>query len=118
LDFSDLFSDGFAFDFVRGDIGIDQGVASTNNLQMKGVVAGALIEGSADLVRETQKLKVVEVPEINAGTASLYVATINPLIGLTTYLAQMILSKPLVRAGTNEFLVDGTWTNPRVTKVD
>jgi uncharacterized protein YhdP len=118
LDFSDLFSDGFAFDFVRGDIGIDQGVASTNNLQMKGVVAGALIEGSADLVRETQKLKVVVVPEINAGTASLYVATINPLIGLTTYLAQMILSKPLVRAGTNEFLVDGTWTNPRVTKVD
>jgi uncharacterized protein YhdP len=118
LDFSDLFSDGFAFDFVRGDIGIDQGVASTNNLQMKGVAAGALIEGSADLVRETQKLKVVVVPEINAGTASLYVATINPLIGLTTYLAQMILSKPLVRAGTNEFLVDGTWTNPRVTKVD
>jgi uncharacterized protein (TIGR02099 family) len=118
LDFSDLFSDGFAFDFVRGDIAIDQGVASTNNLQMKGVAAGALIEGSADLVRETQKLKVVVVPEINAGTASLYVATINPLIGLTSYLAQMILSRPLVRAGTNEFLVDGTWTNPRVTKVD
>jgi uncharacterized protein (TIGR02099 family) len=118
LDFSDIFSDGFAFDFVRGDIGIDQGVASTNNLQMKGVVAGALIEGSADLVRETQKLKVVVVPEINAGTASLYVATINPLIGLTTYLAQMVLSKPLVRAGTSEFFVDGTWSNPRVTKVD
>ena len=118
LDFSDLFSDGFAFDFVRGDVRIEQGIASTNNLQMKGVVAGALIEGSADLVRETQKLKVVVVPEINAGTASLYVATINPLIGLTTYLAQMVLSKPLVRAGTSEFLVDGTWTNPRVTKVD
>jgi uncharacterized protein YhdP len=118
LDFSDLFSDGFAFDFVRGDVRIEQGIASTNNLQMKGVVAGALIEGSADLVRETQKLKVVVVPEINAGTASLYVATINPLIGLTTYLAQMILSKPLVRAGTSEFFVDGTWADPRVTKVD
>ena len=118
LDFSDLFSDGFAFDFVRGDVRIEQGVASTNNLQMKGVVAGALIEGSADLVRETQKLKVVVVPEINAGTASLYVATINPLVGLTSYLAQMILSKPLVRAGTTEFHVDGTWADPRVTKVD
>jgi uncharacterized protein YhdP len=118
LDFSDLFSDGFAFDFVRGDVRIEQGVASTNNLQMKGVVAGALIEGSADLVQETQKLKVVVVPEINAGTASLYMATINPLVGLTTYLAQMVLSKPLVRAGTREFFVDGTWTHPRVTKVD
>jgi uncharacterized protein (TIGR02099 family) len=118
LDFSDLFSDGFAFDFVRGDVRIEQGTASTNNLQMKGVVAGALIEGSADLVHETQKLKVVVVPEINAGTASLYMATINPVVGLTTYLAQLILSKPLVRAGTSEFFIDGTWTNPRVTKVD
>ncbi len=118
LDFSDLFSDGFAFDYVRGDVRIEQGVASTNNLQMKGVVAGALIEGSADLVRETQNLKVVVVPEINAGTASLYMATINPLVGLTSYLAQLILSRPLVRAGTSEFLVDGTWANPRVTKVD
>jgi len=118
LDFSDLFSDGFAFDYVRGDVRIEQGVASTNNLQMKGVVAGALIEGSADLVHETQKLKVVVVPEINAGTASLYMATINPLVGLTSYLAQMVLSKPLVRAGTSEFFVDGTWANPRVTKVD
>ncbi len=118
LDFNDIFSEGFAFDFVRGDIRIEQGVAFTNNLQMKGVVAGALIEGSADIAHETQDLKVVVVPEINAGTASLYVATINPLIGLTSYLAQMVLSKPLVRAGTTEFRVDGTWANPRVTKVE
>ena len=118
LDFSDLFSDGFAFDFVRGDVRIEQGIALTNNLQMKGVVAGALIEGRADLVRETQDLKVVVVPEINAGTASLYMATINPLVGLTSYLAQMVLSKPLVRAGTTEFHVDGTWADPRVIKVD
>ncbi len=118
LDFNDIFSDGFAFDFVRGDVRIEQGVAFTNNLQMKGVVAGALIEGTADLAHETQDLKVVVVPEINAGTASLYVATINPLVGLTSYLAQMVLSKPLVRAGTTEFHVDGTWANPRVTKVE
>ncbi len=118
LDFSDIFSEGFAFDFVRGDVRIDQGVAFTNNLQMKGVVAGALIEGRADLARETQDLKVVVVPEINAGTYSLYMATINPLVGLTSYLAQLVLAKPLVRANTSEFHVDGTWVNPRVTKVE
>jgi len=118
LDFSDIFSEGFAFDFVRGDVSIHQGIASTNNLQMKGVSAGALMEGSADLERETQNLKVIVVPEINAGTASLYVAAINPLVGLTSYLAQLVLSKPLVRAGTTEYRVDGTWADPRVTKVD
>ena len=118
LDFDDLFSDGFAFDFVRGDVRIERGIAYTNNLQMKGVVAGALIEGNVDLANETQDLKVVVVPEINTGTASLYMATINPLIGLTSYLAQAVLSKPLIKAGTMEFHVDGSWTNPRVVKVE
>ena len=39
LDFRDVFSEGFSFDFVRGDVNIEQGIASTNNLQMKGVNA-------------------------------------------------------------------------------
>jgi uncharacterized protein YhdP len=34
LDFSDVFGEGFAFDFVRGDVRIEQGVATTNNFQM------------------------------------------------------------------------------------
>jgi uncharacterized protein (TIGR02099 family) len=118
LDFNDVFSEGFAFDFFRGDVRIDQGIAFTNNLQMKGVAAGALIEGRADLARETQDLKVVVVPDINAGAASLYMATINPLVGLTSYLAQLVLSRPLVRAGTTEFRIDGTWSQPRVTEVN
>jgi uncharacterized protein (TIGR02099 family) len=118
LDFSDVFGEGFAFDFVRGDVRIEQGVATTNNFQMKGVSAGAAIEGSADIAKETQNLKVVVVPEINTSAATLYMAAINPLVGLTTYLSQLILSKPLTKAGTSIFLIDGSWSNPRVTKTE
>jgi len=117
LDFRDVFSEGFAFDFVRGDIAIQQGIASTNNLQMKGVNAAVLMDGRADIARETQDLKVVVVPEINAGTASLVASVINPAVGLGTILAQLFLREPLVRATTQEFLIDGTWADPRVTKV-
>jgi uncharacterized protein YhdP len=85
---------------------------------MKGVAVGALIEGRADLARETQDLKVVVVPDINAGAASLYMATINPLVGLTSYLAQLVLSRPLGKAATTEFRIDGTWSQPRVTEVN
>lgn len=117
LDFRDVFSQGFAFDFVRGDITIQSGVAATNNLQMKGVNAAVLMEGKADLARETQDLRVVVVPEINAGTASLVAAAINPAIGLGTFLAQVFLREPLARAATQQFQIDGTWTDPRVTKL-
>jgi uncharacterized protein YhdP len=118
LDFRDVFSQGFAFDFVRGDITIEQGIAATNNLQMKGVNAAVLMEGRADIARETQDLKVVVVPEINAGTASLVAGVINPAIGLGTFLAQMFLRQPLMRAATQEFHIDGTWTDPRITRID
>ena len=118
LDFRDVFSEGFAFDFVRGDIAISQGVASTNNLQMKGVNAAVLMEGSADIAKETQDLKVVVVPEINAGTASLIATVINPAIGLGTFLAQYFLRRPLMEAATQQFHIDGSWADPKITKVE
>ncbi|HWP12218.1 MAG TPA: AsmA-like C-terminal region-containing protein, partial [Ramlibacter sp.] len=118
LDFRDVFSEGFAFDFLRGDVTIQQGIAATNNLQMKGVNAAVLMEGKADIARETQDIKVVVVPEINAGTASLVATVINPAIGLGTFLAQMFLRQPLMRAATQEFHIDGTWADPRITRID
>jgi uncharacterized protein (TIGR02099 family) len=117
LDFRDVFSEGFAFDFLRGDIKIDQGMAFTNNLQMKGINAAVLMEGSADIARETQDIKAVVIPEINAGTAALLATVINPAVGLGTFLAQMFLRRPLIESATQEFHIDGSWADPQITKV-
>ena len=76
-----------------------------------------LLEGKADIARETLDLRVVVVPEINAGTASLVAAAINPAIGLGTFLAQVFLREPLARAATQQFQIDGTWADPKVTKL-
>ncbi|WP_409970287.1 YhdP family protein [Piscinibacter sp.] len=118
LDFRDVFQEGFAFDNFSGDVTIAQGVAHTNNLRMRGVQAAVLMEGSADIAHETQDLRVVVVPEINAGTASLAYAVINPAVGLGTFLAQMFLRKPLTQAGTREFHVTGPWADPKIDRVE
>ena len=118
LDFRDVFTEGFAFDFVRGDVQVEQGMASTNNLQMKGVNAAVLMSGQADLARETQDLRVVVVPEINAGTASLIATVINPAVGLGTFLAQVLLRKPAIAAATQEFRITGSWADPQMNKVE
>ena len=77
------------------------------------------MEGSADLARETQQLKVLILPQLNAGGASLVAGiAINPVIGLTSYLAQWLLSSPLSRAAVQEFTIDGSWSEPRVTRSD
>lgn len=118
LDFRDVFSDGFAFDFVRGDVHIEQGMAATNNLQMKGVNAAVLMEGKADIAKETQDIKVVVVPEINAGTASLIATWINPAVGLGSFLAQLFLRRPLIESATQEFQISGSWADPKITRPD
>ena len=118
LDFRDVFSDGFSFDFVRGDIRIEQGIAHTSNLEMKGVNAKVQMQGQADLDKETQSLSLVVVPEINVASASLLYSAINPAVGLGTFLANLALRGPLVNSNTQEFHIDGSWLNPQVTPVE
>ena len=119
LDFRDVFAQGFAFDSVRGDVTIVHGMANTRNLQIKGVNALVQLDGSADIARETQKLRVQILPNVDAGTASLVAGlAVNPAVGLTAFIAQWLLQNPLSRASTQEFLIDGSWADPRVTRVE
>ena len=118
LDFRDVFSEGFSFDSVRGDVAIEQGIARSNNLQMKGVNAAVMMEGRADLALETQTIRAVVVPELNAGTASLIATVINPAVGLGTFLAQLFLRRPLMEAATQTFQIEGSWADPIVRRVE
>lgn len=119
LDFRDVFSEGFAFDSITGAMAIAQGTAITDNLKMRGVAATVVMSGSADIERETQNLHVAVIPEINVGAASVvYALAVNPVIGVGSFLAQLFLRDPLMRAFTFEYRITGPWTAPLVVKVD
>ena len=118
LDFRDLFSEGFAFDNVTGDVLVERGLATTKDFRMRSATAVVLMSGRTDLKSETQDLDVIIVPDLNAGTASLAYAAINPVIGIGTFLAQLFLRSPLTEAGTREVHVTGTWADPKVDEVE
>lgn len=119
LDFRDVFAEGFSYDVIRGDVSIERGIASTLNLEMKGVNALVKMEGTSDIAKETQNLRVLILPEIEAGTASLLAGiAVNPVVGLSTFLAQWFLHNPLSKAAAQSFQVDGTWSHPKVTKIE
>jgi len=118
LDFRDVFSAGFAFDGLTMSAAMDKGVLSTTDLKMHGVDATVLMEGSADIVNETQDLHVVVVPKLDAGAASVVTILVNPAIGIGSFLAQLFLREPLSRALTDEMQITGPWKDPKVTKID
>ena len=119
LDFHDVFSEGLAFDAISANAAINRGIVKTDNLKMHGMAATVLMDGTADIANESTNLHVVVMPEVNFGTAPLvYALAVNPVIGLGSYLAQLFLAQPMMRALTYEMQVSGPWKAPVITKLD
>jgi len=119
LDFADVFSEGLQFDGITANATINRGVVKTDNLKMHGVQATVLMDGTADIVNESTNLRVVVIPQVNLGTAPLvYALAVNPLIGLGSYLAQLFLSAPVMKALTYQMQVTGPWKAPVITKLE
>lgn len=118
LDFRDVFSEGFAYERIRGDLQFLNGRVNTQNLRIVGVQASVLLEGTADIRTETQDLRVLVLPEVNAGLYSLgYAALVNPAIGLGAFVAQYILRNPVRELLSYEYRVTGPWADPVVESV-
>ncbi len=118
LDFKDVFSEGFSFDQITAEAHIEKGIAKTDNFKMRGIAATVLLNGAVNLVSEVQDLHVVVIPEVNAGGASVvYGLAVNPVIGVGTFLAQLFLRAPLMKAFTFEYHIAGSWKEPDVVKL-
>ncbi|WP_342114097.1 YhdP family protein [Pseudoduganella sp. OTU4001] len=119
LDFNDVFSEGLQFDGITANATINRGIAKTENLKMHGVQATVLMDGTADIANESTNLHVVVIPQVNLGTAPLvYALAVNPVIGLGSYLAQLFLSAPVMKALTYQMQVTGPWKAPVITKLE
>ena len=122
LDYSDVFSEGLAFDEITGNVRIADGIISTSDLRLVGPAAKVDISGDADLAKETQRLNVRVQPalssSVSAGAALLFLA--NPLVGAAigagSLFAQAILQDPVEKMFRYEYTVTGGWSDPVVTK--
>ena len=118
LDFRDVFEEGFNFDSFNGDVQIQQGVARTDNLRVRGAQAVVLLAGQADIARETQDLQVLALPELNTASASLAYAAVNPAVALGAFIGQWLLGEPLRQASAREFRITGSWDAPKVDRIE
>ncbi|MSQ49521.1 MAG: TIGR02099 family protein [Betaproteobacteria bacterium] len=116
LDFRDVFSKGFQFDRIASSMAIERGVMAVKEFHMRGSAAEVNMTGQIDLSLETQNLNVKIVPQLG-DTASTVVGLMNPVVGLATLIAGRIFKNPLGKLFAYDYTITGTWTDPKVEKV-
>jgi uncharacterized protein YhdP len=111
-----VFSEGFAFDQITGNVDIARGVMTTKDLKIDGPSAKVQISGTTNLVNETQDLRVKVLPTVGEGVSLLGAFLINPIVGITSLVAQKVFKDPLSQFLAYEYAVTGSWGDPKVEK--
>ena len=117
LDFRDIFSEGFAFDRIDGDLNVHAGIMRTEDLEVRGPAARVYMNGEVDLARETQNLKVRVQPSLSDTVAIGAMLAANPVAGAVAWAAQKLLSDPIDQLFAYDYVVTGDWREPKVDKL-
>ena len=113
LDFRDVFSEGFAFEKIDGDIKINNGIMHTDNFEIVGTAANVKMSGEVSLPSEQTKLKLIVVPSLGEGVALGVGVLLGPVGGLGALAVQKLLQGAL----SYEYAVTGSWDNPHVDRI-
>jgi len=117
FDFRDVFSAGFAFDRIEGDVKVARGVLLTDGFEISGPSAFVSMTGEVSLPLETESLTLHIVPEVGEGLALAATIIGTPVLGLSTLLVTKLLKNPLGKVVAYEYQVTGSWDNPQVTRL-
>jgi len=108
LDFRDILNEGFGFEDITGNVKIDRGVATTNDLRIRGSAAKLAMSGEVDLAAETQKLNVKVIPSLGL---------VTPVVGIASMIVNQELKDLFDQVVSREYNVTGTWADPLITEV-
>ena len=113
-----IVTQGTPFDRITAKGSINNGMALIQDLTMKGPQGNVRLTGQANLIDETQDMRVTVVPNLNAGSASLAYTFINPIIGLSTLVGQYLISDEVSKLFQLDYLIQGTWATPQIIALD
>ncbi|MHB8847851.1 MAG: YhdP family phospholipid transporter, partial [Burkholderiales bacterium] len=116
LDFSDIFSEGFAFEDISATMQLNRGIIYSKDFLMNGPAASVRMNGTIDMNAQTQQLHASISPKLN-GTVALASSLLGgPVVALGVYAAQELLKNPFGNAVSFDYTITGPWADPVVKK--
>ncbi|WP_275075777.1 AsmA2 domain-containing protein YhdP [Providencia rettgeri] len=117
FDFRDTFNNDFDFDSIKGDATLHNGVMTSKNTVVDGLVADIALNGEVDLVKRQINLEAVITPEISAtvGVATAFV--VNPFAGAAVFAATKVLGPLWSKVSVIRYRVTGSLDEPKIDEV-
>ncbi|UTV28036.1 YhdP family protein [Photobacterium atrarenae] len=116
LDFSGVFDDGLAFNYIRGSGTLENGRFETDDIQMQALAGDMYITGSANLVSETVDAKVQFFPDFTSGIPVLTAFAVAPQTAILVFAISTALSPVLDVFTQVNYEVKGPIEAPVVTE--
>ncbi|MGR5240906.1 YhdP family protein [Photobacterium damselae] len=116
LDFSGIFENGLAFDYIKGSGDIKNGIFTTKDLTMKALAGDMTIKGQANLVKETVDANVKFIPDFTSGIPVLTAFAVAPQTALYVFAISTALSPVLDVFTQVNYYVHGKIDDPVVTE--
>ncbi len=115
FDFSNLTSQDFDFDTLKGTFTLDNGNAYTQDLEINGPLAHVTIKGRVGLAAQNYDLQVKVKPNVTSGIPVI-IAIVNPIAGAVAWAANKILSPAVSTITADTYRMTGSWSKPVVVK--
>lgn len=116
LDFSDLFSKGFSYDRLDGNLQASAGVFTTREpITVSGPSSNLELNGKLDMARDEIDAKLLVTLPIsnNLPLAALIVGA--PAIGGALFIADKLLGDRVARFASVQYDVKGPWQSPKIS---
>ncbi len=117
LDFSDLLGQGMTFSSIRGDLTIDQGTLSTQNLLMDSPSAGVLVSGETGLADRSYNQLVSVVPNVSDTIPVAGGLAWGPQVAAVLLLVHRLFRSEIDKAAMFQYKVTGSWDAPVVVRL-
>ena len=118
LDFRDTFKEGFSFDYIEGDINLDDGNAYTENLHIASPVADVDIEGRTGIVAQDFDQQVTVVPQVGDTLPVAGGLLFGAQVGAVILFFEKLFGSEIEKASAREYTITGSWDKPVIERVD
>ncbi len=116
FDFRDIFSEGFAFDLLKGTVDARDGNAYVKDFMLKGVAATVEMEGRIGLRdRDLDQLLTI-TPKASSALSLVGGLAAGTGVGVGILILQKVFQSPLEKLSQVQYKVTGSWDDPKMEK--